>query len=104
LAQWLKDNPCKGYTKAVFSVLGDKQLEQWLGLLREVVDHWFIFQLPGERAMELLELKMTMTDHVHLISQFDSGKQAYQVALRSAKSDDRIIVFGSFHVLDEVFK
>jgi dihydrofolate synthase/folylpolyglutamate synthase len=104
LAQWLKDNPCDGYTKAVFSVLGDKQLEQWLGLLREVVDHWFIFQLPGERAMELLELKMTMTDHVHLISQFDSGKQAYQVALRSAKSDDRIIVFGSFHVLDEVFK
>ena len=85
-------------------MLGDKQFEQGLGLLHEVIDHWFIFQLPGERARDVLDMKLTLCDHVNLVSQFESGKQAYQVALRSARSEDRVIVFGSFHVLDEVFK
>ena len=103
LAQWLKDNPVAGQTRAVFSVLKDKQLTSWLPDFAGLVDHWMVFQLAGERAMELDELKITMANHVKLFSQFDDGPSAYQMALACSEEQDRIVVFGSFHVLDEVF-
>lgn len=104
LAQWLSLNPVEGQTRAVFSVLADKHVEQWLPLLNDVIDHWFIFQLPGSRAMNINDLKIIMADHVGLISQFEDGKQAYEMALLNSDKNDRVIVFGSFHVLNEVFK
>ncbi|MGJ8663063.1 MAG: bifunctional folylpolyglutamate synthase/dihydrofolate synthase [Marinicella sp.] len=104
LVSWLKDNPIAGQTRAVFSVLADKQFESWIGLLDEVIDHWFVFQLEGVRAMKLADLKMKLADHVSLFSQFNAAKIAYEAALSVSKPEDRIIVFGSFHVLDAVFK
>ncbi len=103
LAQYLKSHPINGKTRAVFSVLADKQLDTWLGDFDDVIDHWFVFELAGERALDIFSLKSTLSDHVTLFSQFDSGKQAYEMALQCSASPDRIIVFGSFHVLDEVF-
>ncbi len=103
LAQYLKANPIKGQTRAVFSVLADKQLNTWLNDLDEVIDHWFIFELAGERALDMLSLKTVLADHVRVFSHFDSGQQAYDRALQCSESEDRIIVFGSFHVLEEVF-
>ena len=104
LAQWLKDNPVAGQTRAVFSVLKDKHLTRWLPDFAGLIDHWMVFQLAGERAMALDEMKITLADHVKLFSQFDDGPTAYQVALSVSEEQDRIVVFGSFHVLDEVFK
>lgn len=103
LSQWLKANPIKGHTRAVFSVLADKQPGDWLGLMDEFVDHWFIFELDSQRAMKLNDLKLTLADNVSLISQFNSAKQAYEMALLNSKPNDRVIVFGSFHVLEGVF-
>ena len=93
-----------GQTRAVFSVLKDKHLARWLPDFAGLIDHWMVFQLAGERAMALDELKITLADHVKLFSQFDDGPTAYQVALSVSEEQDRIVVFGSFHVLDEVFK
>ncbi len=104
LAAYLKAHPIGGRTRAVFSVLADKQLDSWLGELNPVIDHWFVFQLPGERALDMLHLKTSLADHVTLFSQFDCGKQAHEMALLCSEPEDRIIVFGSFHVLEEVFK
>lgn len=103
LAQWLKAHPVNGHTRAVFSVLADKQPGDWLGLMDECVDHWFIFELDSQRAMKLNDLKLTLADNVSLISQFNSAKQAYEMALLNSKPNDRVIVFGSFHVLEGVF-
>ena len=104
LAQYLKDNPIKGQTRAVFSVLADKQLHTWLSDLDAVIDHWFIFELAGERALDILSLKTALADHVSLFSQYDSGQQAYDMALKCSEAEDRVIVFGSFHVLEGVFE
>ncbi|MEZ5473103.1 MAG: folylpolyglutamate synthase/dihydrofolate synthase family protein [Marinicella sp.] len=104
LAQWLKANPIEGCTRAVFSVLGDKNLSGWIEQLDELIDHWFVFELAGQRAMSINELKITLADHVSLISVFESGQQAHQMALKLSESEDRIIIFGSFHVLDEVLR
>ncbi len=103
LAVWLHDNPINGRTRAVFSVLEDKQAESWLQHITSEIDHWFIFQLGLERATELNTLKMHIANHNGLISAFSSGKDAYEKAINASDSNDRLIVFGSFHVLDEVF-
>ncbi len=104
LVNWLNANPVEGKTRAVFSVLDDKQLDTWLGLLNDVVDHWFVFQLHNKRAMDINQLKLTLSDHVSLFSAFETASKAYRGALTCSQPQDRIIVFGSFHVLEEVFK
>jgi len=104
LVQYLKDNPIKGQTRAVFSVLADKDLDSWIGDLDEVIDHWFTFELTNSRAMDVLSLKTILANHVTLSSQFESAKYAYEMTLRCSEPEDRVIVFGSFHVLEEVFK
>lgn len=103
LAHFLKENPVNGQTLAVFSVLADKQAETWLDGLNDEVDHWFIFQLESPRALEINALKSIMADKVSLFSQFKQAQAAYNTARSVANKDDRIVVFGSFHVLDEVF-
>ncbi|MFC3193877.1 bifunctional folylpolyglutamate synthase/dihydrofolate synthase [Marinicella sediminis] len=104
LAEWLNNNPVAGHTRAVFSVLHDKQMAQWIEAFAEVVDHWFIFELSTPRALSLTELKDQLTTQVTLISQWKSGPEAYQRAVEVSQPDDRVVVFGSFHVLDEVFR
>jgi len=104
LVNWLLANPIDGKTRAVFSVLNDKQLDSWLGLLHEVVDHWFVFQLKSERGMAINQLKLTLADHVSLFSAFATGVDAYNAALISSRPEDRVIIFGSFHVLEEVLE
>ncbi len=103
LAIYLKENPIKGQTRAVFSILADKQVDTWLNELNEMIDHWFVFELLNERALDISSLKEVLADRVTVFSQFDSGLQAYEVALQCSNADDRVIVFGSFHVLEEVF-
>lgn len=102
LANWLKAHPAAGQTRAVFSVLKDKDVGTWLSVFKGVIDHWFVFELQGERAMPLNDLKLTMVEHVGLLSCFKSPQEAYALAKRCTKEEDRLIVFGSFHVLDEV--
>ncbi len=104
LAKWLADNPIQGHTRAVFSVLADKNMADWISAMDALVDHWFVFELENQRAMPINELKITLADHVSLISVFDTGSQAYEMAQKVSNPADRIIVFGSFHVLDEVLK
>jgi len=103
LAQWLHDHPIPGQTRAVFSVLADKLAEQWLPELTQVIDHWMVFELTGPRATSLNDLKIMLAQSQHLIAAFDSAQTALQVAKGLSKAGDRIVVFGSFHVLDEVF-
>lgn len=104
LAQWLHDHPVSGQTRAVFSVLADKQFEDWIQSFSGVVDHWFTFELQGPRALPAAALKTGLVDHVALLSHWPSASQAYQLALSASQPDDRVVVFGSFHVLDEVFR
>ncbi|MFV0543445.1 MAG: bifunctional folylpolyglutamate synthase/dihydrofolate synthase [Marinicella pacifica] len=103
LSQYLTQNPVKGLTRAVFSVLKDKQAESWLPDINQQVDHWFIFALHGERALDIQSLKQQLADAGALLSVCADGSNAYHHALSLSKSEDRVIVFGSFHVLDTVF-
>ena len=104
LSDYLSDHPVKGHTRAVFSVLKDKQVETWLSIINQHIDHWFIFTLEGERATDIQTLKKHMADAGCMLSVCADGPDAYQYATALSNHDDRVLVFGSFHVLDEVFQ
>lgn len=104
LCEFVLNNPAQGVTRAIFSVLQDKQAETWLPLISPCIDHWFIFALSDRRATDINTLKQQLADADAMLSVCTQGRQAYQHALSLSQSQDRVLVFGSFHVLDEVFQ
>ena len=90
----------KGRTIAVASVLEDKDWDSMLAALSPVIAEWKLAQLQSvARAAEgqsLLKLLYNRGLHGTLYS---SVKDAFQAALSEASSDDKIVVFGSFHTV-----
>lgn len=104
LNQWIEDNPCKGKNIAVFAVLDDKNVIQWLNLFEHTIDVWCISSVKSERAMPTKNLLTILSDFATVITSFQSVKSAYKNAKIIASPDDRIIVFGSFYTVTEVMQ
>lgn len=104
LANWLRNNPVKGKTIAVFAVLKDKHAANWLGEFKDVVDCWFISELESERSMLKNDLLQVLAESYGLVLSFASVKQAFAKAKIIADNQDRIIVFGSFYTVSEVMR
>lgn len=103
LAKWLQENPISGKTRAVFSMLGDKDIVGTLEVIREYFSEWYIAELPVKRAapMDLLA-KSFEKSNIQDVNIFSNINQAHQAALSHSKVGDRIVVFGSFHTVAEI--
>jgi len=96
--------PDGGRTIAVFSMLGDKDIE---GVVREVkacIDAWYVAPTDGARSTPVSRLREALTrasalDPTH---EFDTLPAAWRAAREAARDNDRIVVFGSFHTVAEV--
>jgi dihydrofolate synthase / folylpolyglutamate synthase len=91
-------------TWAVLGMLGDKDVEGVLTLLRERVDHWLLASLPGPRGLsaEALALRLRTAGIDTEARCFDSPGAAYAAARKSAAEGDRIVAFGSFLTVADV--
>jgi dihydrofolate synthase/folylpolyglutamate synthase len=88
-----------GRTLAIFSVLSDKDIEQIAIPLKERIDHWYLFELEGERASNLERMtKGLLRAGVagSTITALPSLEHALSEAERKAGERDRLVVFGSF--------
>lgn len=106
-AQILADNltalKVKGRILTVSAMLADKQTSQILQPLLDIVDHWYLAGLDVQRGMTADEFQRRCR---HLLDDeccdvavdVDSALQA---ALSDADSDDIILVFGSFHTVEQ---
>jgi dihydrofolate synthase/folylpolyglutamate synthase len=99
LARSLAEHDGVGGTLAVCGMLADKDVTSVLRELSPVVDRWYATSTSGERglasatlAQRGLELGIDIVDAGPL-------PQAMARAVRDAKADDRIVVFGSFHTV-----
>lgn len=104
LARWLRQNPARGRTVAVFGALADKHAADWLGPFRFVVDAWVATEPVSERAMPLADcagLIKVATGGPLLFAEREP-LQACRRAFGELQPDDRLLVFGSFFVLDPV--
>lgn len=90
----------------VFSILKDKKFNSLIHLFNElkIKPKWYISELNNIRTESLKNISATLKEHGYTFDSSKSIKQAYQNAFSAAENDDRIIAFGSFYVISEIFK
>ena len=101
LVEYLEALPGKGKTIAVFSALADKDIGAMVRAAGGVFDAWFLADQPDvPRAESAQAVAEWLRNAGHsLISTSKNLRQALRRAERLAGSDDRLVVFGSFHTV-----
>ena len=106
LAKYLKDNPVKGKTYALFSMLKDKDIEQVLSILNNNIDEWHIIGLAGSRGLSTNQLKNKILSQKikRKVISHNSFQKACYVLKNISIFEDRVVVFGSFLVVSAVIE
>jgi len=93
-------------TYFVFSILKDKDLSLIIQLFKKFPyqSEWLVSELNNPRAQKLSFIKQNLEKNNFNFESSDSIKKAYELALNKAANNDRIVVFGSFYVISEIFE
>ena len=91
-------------TRAVFGMLGDKDIDGVVERMQARVDRWYLCDLPGPRGTqaENLALRLRSSGVEAPIECFGSPAQAFAAAQNELGEGDRIVVFGSFLTVADV--
>lgn len=105
LAATLRQHPISGRTLAIFGIMADKDAQAVLAELIPLIDCWLPAapRVPRALAVEKLAFLLEQMGAAALEPQTGLDK-AYARAKALAGSGDRILVFGSFFVLTEIFE
>jgi len=107
LASNLGDIFCHGSTRAVFSMLDDKEIDQVVRIMRKRVDEWYLFPIQASRAAPLQRLQAALLAEgveAGRIHSHDDAQAAYQAALQASTAQDRVVVFGSFYAVGDLLR
>jgi dihydrofolate synthase / folylpolyglutamate synthase len=100
LACNLRDHPSGGRTLAVCGILADKDALGVVAELSDCIDAWWCVTTDGDRGRSGASLAQTVQRQVAApVEAADSTSAGCAAALAYAKPQDRIVVFGSFHVV-----
>ncbi len=86
----------------VFSMLGDKDINSVVGLLKDSIRLWKIAPLNVPRAAELSVLTDALAGQA--VETYNNVKLAFQSALDETNNNQLILVCGSFHTLEAVWE
>ncbi len=101
LADSLNLNRCQGETYGLFSAMSDKDIEGIVMPMVSSIRHWFYAQLKSSRGASLDQLSDCLPGRA---KPFDNLAMAWRSIMSLAQSNDRIVVFGSFHLVAAVKK
>lgn len=92
-------------TRAVVGMYADKDITSVFQILSPVISDWYLCELDRDRAAPSGQLLRTLSDSCGLSGRtYDKVAHAYKSANADAKSDDVILVFGSFPVVAGVLR
>jgi dihydrofolate synthase / folylpolyglutamate synthase len=100
LADWLRLHPRR--TRAVFSALGDKDIAGIVDALSGSIAHWHLTGLDQQtpRGLAAAAIEAHFTDRRDVaFTTHASPEAALAAAHAAATSGDRVLVFGSFHLI-----
>lgn len=103
LIEQLRSNPVAGRTHVVFGMLADKDPEAAARALGSLVDVWHLAGIEGARGQTAEHLARVVSRavaaplHCHA-----DALGAYRQARNTAHRDDRLVVFGSFHIAGDI--
>jgi dihydrofolate synthase/folylpolyglutamate synthase len=86
-------------TFAVIGVLADKDAAAIARALAEVVDHWIVCTLSGERGTNASDLAARMALAPGSFELADSVERGCELARAHARAGDRVLVCGSVHTV-----
>jgi dihydrofolate synthase/folylpolyglutamate synthase len=86
-------------TLAVAGVLADKDAAGIGAALAPLIDEWIVCALPGARGGSAAELARRLALPAARLTLADSVERGCEIARRSARPGDRVVVFGSFHTV-----
>lgn len=100
LANYLEKNPCKGETRAVFSMLADKDIVATLHVIKNYFDSWNVAPLAVARgATNDFLMKSFHEAEIVNVKMYDAIEKAFTHVKTLSRKNDRIVVFGSFHTV-----
>ncbi|HJP98467.1 MAG TPA: bifunctional folylpolyglutamate synthase/dihydrofolate synthase, partial [Rhodanobacteraceae bacterium] len=108
LARWLDRRPVAGTTRAVFGALADKDIESVVAALGQRIDRWYLAgladQSPRGETIVRLAARVRAVLPGAAIDEFATIGEALAATRAAASGDDRILAFGSFHVVAPVLE
>ncbi|HEX5488746.1 MAG TPA: bifunctional tetrahydrofolate synthase/dihydrofolate synthase [Rhodanobacteraceae bacterium] len=108
LARWLDRHPVAGVTRAVFGALADKDIEGIVAALGDRIDHWYLAGLDDESPRGETTARLAVRVRAALPTascrEFPDIATGLTAALAEASIEDRILAFGSFHVVAVVLR
>ncbi len=104
LGDWLTAHPKS--TRAVFSVLADKDAIGIVRVLKSRIAHWHLCGLSAQspRGLEVAELSDRLLDAFPdlPVSLHATPRDAFSAARAACANDERMLVFGSFYLIAEL--
>ncbi|WBF65829.1 MAG: bifunctional tetrahydrofolate synthase/dihydrofolate synthase [Candidatus Kinetoplastibacterium crithidii] len=95
-------------TYAIIGMLKDKDIREFIRVLSKDIDYWYCASTYGARGLSAIELaniiKISINIDDSAVHTFLNPYYALNVALRNCSKLDRIIVFGSFVTVSEIYK
>jgi dihydrofolate synthase/folylpolyglutamate synthase len=108
LARWLDRHPVAGVTRAVFGALADKDVEGIVAALGDRIDHWYLAGLTDESPRGETTARLAARVRAALPTassrEFPDIATGLAAACTEASINDRILAFGSFHVVAAVLR
>jgi len=99
LAEALKASPAEGKTVGVVGILQDKEAVTIGESLAGVIDEWVLCGLDGPRGRSAEDLRAQLPAKCRSIALAPDVSHGCATARALARRGDRIVVFGSFHVV-----
>jgi dihydrofolate synthase/folylpolyglutamate synthase len=107
LAENVRAFPRLGTTRAVVSMLADKDITASLAPLASVIDTWYFGGLDVTRgctSAAMADFASRAGVATSAMSTFTTVADAYRAAAMAAQAQDVIVVFGSFYTVAEVMQ
>ena len=103
LAKYLQKSKIKGKTRAIFSILCDKDVESVVLSMRSVIDEWHLVSLDDSRAIPVEQLKSQLKQlNVEVVMTYRDFVSILNYVKSQSSPNDRVVIFGSFLVVSGV--
>ena len=81
-------------------MLADKDIEETILEINDVIHHWYIATIPHERGASLEELQDCFyKTNIKNVTSYSTIKDAFHSAHQASKENDTVLIFGSFHTV-----
>jgi dihydrofolate synthase/folylpolyglutamate synthase len=93
----------RGRTIAVCGMLQDKEIDVSLAQIAGQIDGWYVATIHNDRGASASQISSVVRSICNTtVVEYDRVQDAYDAALGTLTADDRLVVFGSFHIVGDI--